>query len=149
MPTGIQIGLYLLSTAVLLYVSWTDLQTRRIPNNVIVPAMLVALVARFWTGTQNDALLGAVIGPLPLVISRFITGASQVGMGDIKLAVFIGLVLGYPLVLYGVTTSLILSLLVGAVGIFQGKYTVRSKLPFGPFLAVGALAMMVVALLPI
>lgn len=148
MPTAVLIGLYLIYTAVLCYVSWTDIQTRRIPNKVIGPAILVALGATLWAGNWNDALLGAVLGPLPLVISRWISGASQVGMGDIKLALFIGLILGHPLVLYGITTSLVLSLLVGAVGIVRGKYTMRSKLPFGPFLAVGALAMMVVALLP-
>jgi leader peptidase (prepilin peptidase)/N-methyltransferase len=148
MSTAILIGFYLIYTAVLCYVSWTDIQTRRIPNNVIIPAIAVALFATLLTGNANDALFGAVIGPLPLVISRWISGAGQVGMGDIKLAFFIGLILGYPLVLYGVTTSLVLSLLVGAIGIVQGKYTLRSKLPFGPFLAVGALAMMVVALLP-
>ena len=148
MPTAAKICLYLVYTAVLLYVSWTDIQTRRIPNNVIGPAILVALGAMLWMGNWHDTLLGAVIGPLPLVISRWISGASQVGMGDIKMAIFIGLILGYPLVLYGITTSLVLSLLVGALGIVRGKYTMRSKLPFGPFLAVGALAMMIVAFLP-
>lgn len=149
MPTVVLIGLYIIYTAVLCYVSWTDIQSRRIPNNVIGPAILIALGAMIWSGNWRDALLGAVIGPLPLVISRWISGANQVGMGDIKLAIFIGLILGYPLVLYGVTTSLVLSLLVGAIGMAQGKYTIRSKLPFGPFLAVGAFAMMIVALLPL
>lgn len=149
MPSPIIIGLYALATAVLLYVSWTDIQTRRIPNAVILPAILVALGVALFTGNAGAALAGAVIGPLPLIISRFISGATQVGMGDIKLAIFIGLVLGYPLVLYGVIASLVLSLIFGGIGMARGRYTLRSKLPFGPFLAAGALAMMVVALLPI
>lgn len=149
MPTPILIGLYALYTAVLLYVSWTDIQTRRIPNKVIGPAILVALGAMIWSGSWSEALLGAIIGPLPLIISRMISGAGNVGMGDIKLAIFIGLILGYPYVLYGVMASLVLSLIVGGIGMARGTYTLRSKLPFGPFLAVGALAMMAVTLLPV
>ncbi len=45
MPTIIELGLYAIYTAILLYVSWTDIQTRRIPNVVIGPAIGIALLA--------------------------------------------------------------------------------------------------------
>jgi prepilin signal peptidase PulO-like enzyme (type II secretory pathway) len=140
MERPIAVGLiYLAYVAVLLYVSWTDLRTRRIPNRVIAPAIVAALLAMPWTIGATSALLGAIIAPLPLIAGRLISGPSQVGMGDIKLAIFIGLILGYPFALWGVIISLILSLAAGGVGMARGYYTLRSKLPFGPFLAAGAL----------
>jgi prepilin signal peptidase PulO-like enzyme (type II secretory pathway) len=142
MQTPLLVVLYVAYTGVLLYVSWTDIRTRLIPNKVIVPAIGVALVAMSWTLGVRSALLGAVLCPLPLIIGRMFSGANQVGMGDIKLAVFIGLILGYPLALWSVLIGLVLSLVVGLSGVVRGRYTLRSKLPFGPFLAAGALPLL-------
>lgn len=139
--------LYGLYMAVLLYVSWTDLRTRRIPNVVIAPAVVIALLALPWTVGVSVGLLGALICPLPLIVARLVTGASQVGMGDIKLAFFIGLILGAPVALWSVLLSLVLSLLVGGIGMLRGRYTLRSKLPFGPFLAAGTLPLLLLSLM--
>lgn len=146
MPFGLMVVLYSFYVAVLLYVSWTDLRTRRIPNVVIGPALLVALAAMPWTIGIVPGLLGAIIAPLPLIVARIVSGARQVGMGDIKLAIVIGTILGAPVALWGVLLSLILALIVGGIGIVRGRYTLRSKLPFGPFLAVGALSFLVLNL---
>lgn len=139
------VALYILYAGVLLYVSWTDIRTRLIPNTVIVPAILIALATMSWTLGVRSALVGAVLCPLPLVIARMVAGAQQVGMGDIKLALFIGLILGYPLALWGVVIGLVLSLVVGLGGVMRGRMTLRSKLPFGPFLAAAALPLLVFA----
>lgn len=57
------------------------------------------------------------------------------GMGDVKLAVFMGLVLGWPNIL----TALFLAFLIGAfvsiILIIFKKKTLKSQIPFGPFLA--------------
>jgi len=142
MPQPIMIALYLGYAVVLGYVSWTDIRTRRIPNVVVGPAAVVALLATPWTVGVLPAILGAVVAPLPLIVGRYVSGAHQVGMGDIKLAIFIGLILGAPLALWGVLLSLILSLIVGGIGVLRGIYTRRSKLPFGPFLAAGTLPLL-------
>jgi prepilin signal peptidase PulO-like enzyme (type II secretory pathway) len=101
---------------------------------------------RSWTVGVSIGLLGALICPLPLIVARLVSGASQVGMGDIKLAFFIGLILGAPVALWSVLLSLVLSLLVGGIGMLQGRYTLRSKLPFGPFLAAGTLPLLLLSL---
>lgn len=138
------IVLYLFYTTVLAYVSWTDIRTRRIPNVVIGPAALVALIAMHWTLGERSALLGAVLAPAPLIVARMLMGGSQVGIGDIKLAIFIGLILGFPLALWSIVLALVLSLVVGFGGMLRGAYTLRSKLPFGPFLAIGAVPLLLV-----
>jgi leader peptidase (prepilin peptidase)/N-methyltransferase len=146
MPALIELGLYAIYTAILLYVSWTDLRTRRIPNAVIGPAILLALLAMPWTIGVRSALVGGMLGPLPLIVARLVSGPGKMGMGDIKMAVFVGLILGADFALLGVALGLILSLLVALVGIARGRWTLQSKLPFGPFLAAGALPLLLLVL---
>jgi prepilin signal peptidase PulO-like enzyme (type II secretory pathway) len=135
------IALALAHTAILLYIAWTDLRTRRIPNVVIGPALLAALLALPWTVGVWPGLLGALFAALPLVIARRLAGARRVGMGDVKLALFIGLTLGHPLALASVVLALSLALAAGLVGMARGAWTWRTQLPFGPFLAAGALTL--------
>lgn len=146
MPSLLEFVLYAIYAGVLLYVSWTDIRTRRIPNVVIGPAILLALLAMHWTIGITSALLGAIIGPLPLIVARLIAGASKMGMGDIKMAIFVGLILGSEFALVGVVIGLVLSLVVGMIGILRGKWTLQSKLPFGPFLAAGTLPLLALLL---
>ena len=109
MPSVLQFVVYAIYAGVLLYVSWTDLRTRRIPNVVIGPAILLALLAMYWTIGVTSALLGGIIAPLPLIIARLLAGASKMGMGDIKMAIFVGLILGVDFALIGVVIGLVLS----------------------------------------
>ena len=147
MPSVLQFVLYAIYAGVLLYVSSTDLRTRRIPNVVIGPAILLALLTMYWTIGVTSALLGGIIAPLPLIVARLIAGASKMGMGDIKMAIFVGLILGSDFALIGVVIGLVLSLIVTMIGILRGKWTLQSKLPFGPFLAAGTLPLLALLLL--
>lgn len=146
MPLILQLVLYAIYAGILLYVSWTDIRTRRIPNVVIGPAILLALLAMHWTIGIPSALLGGMIAPLPLIVARLIAGAGKMGMGDIKMAIFVGLILGSDFALVGVVIGLVLSLIVGLIGIVRGTWTLQSKLPFGPFLAAGTLPLLLLLL---
>lgn len=140
---GLTIGLYAIYSGVLLIVAWTDLRTRRVPNWVIGPAMLLAAGAAPWTVGVPAALLGALTTGAPLIFARWLGGAHYMGMGDIKLATWLGLALGWPLALWGLMLGLGLTCLAGLAGIVLQRFTRRSKLPFGPFLAVGCLPLIV------
>jgi leader peptidase (prepilin peptidase) / N-methyltransferase len=146
MLSVLELVVYAIYAAILLYVSWTDIRTRRIPNVVIGPAILLALLAMPWTIGVNSALLGGIIAPLPLIVARIIAGPGKMGMGDIKMAIFVGLILGADFALVGVVIGLMLSLVVGLIGIARGKWTLQSKLPFGPFLAAGTLPLLALLL---
>lgn len=121
-----------------------DLRTRRIPNLLTYPLLVLSLVAR-------PESLGLV--PLGHVVVAVVTFAcfacfalrGWMGMGDAKLAAVIGLA-SAPLV---AVTALWLAFLVGgAVGLAllaARRVGRRSAIPFGPYLA---LAGMVAALAP-
>ena len=143
---------FLLFAWVLIVVSIIDIQTRKIPNRLIyplTPALLVLMVgAAFLSGEPAwavQAVLGGVGGFLALLVLALISPKGM-GMGDVKLAGFIGIALGY--INYGhVVLGLFAGFVVGAVGGVllialkaRGDGPLRKqKIPFGPYLAAGAL----------
>jgi leader peptidase (prepilin peptidase)/N-methyltransferase len=131
--------------AVLLAVSFIDLQHRIIPNRIVYPsaiAALVAVVALDLTGHGLDwvhGLIGlAAYGGGLLVIA--LISPRGMGMGDVKLGGFIGLVLG-SVALSRVAVAAGAGILLGGVGaivlLAMGKGR-KTAVPFGPYLAAGA-----------
>lgn len=136
--------LCLVYVGVLLYISWTDLRTYRIPNKVIGPAIVVALLAMPWTIGVANALLGALVAALPLIVARVIAGATKMGMGDVKLAIFVGLILGSDFAIVSLLIGLVLALVFGVIGVTRGTRSWHTKQPFGPFFTAGTLPLLLV-----
>jgi len=122
-----------------------DVDERRIPNRVVLPAaalVLVAQIALFPDRTVEwiaAAIAGALVLLLPLLV--YPTG---VGMGDVKLMLLLGVALGS-----GVATALVVgSLAAAAYGglllLRDGSEARRTAFPLGPFLAFGALVALLV-----
>lgn len=135
-------------SSVLLAVSLIDLERHIIPNAIVYPSLVVfgvAVALGAALGMGLDLLSGAIGllaygGGLLLIVLVYPKG---MGMGDVKLAGLIGLVLG-ALGLEFVLIAWFLAILVGGiVGI--GTMLIsggdgKTAIPFGPSLAVGAVA---------
>jgi leader peptidase (prepilin peptidase) / N-methyltransferase len=131
--------------AVLLALSLIDLEHRILPNRIVYPCLIafpVYLVVASIAGAPVelvDALVGflAYGGGLLLVA---IVSPKGMGMGDVKLAGLIGVVVG-ALDLPSVAVAAGLAILLGGIGavaaLAMGKGR-KSAVPFGPFLAAGA-----------
>lgn len=131
---------------VLLSLSIIDLRTKRLPNAIVYPALVAFpcyLVVAGLAGADVD-LLDALIGFLAyggglLVIA--LVAPKGMGMGDVKLAALIGVVLG-SLGLEFVAVAAGAGILLGGVGAIAaliGGASRKQGIPFGPFLAGGAL----------
>ena len=130
---------------VLVALAVIDARTKKLPNRIVYPSLIAAAtflaVARLG-GVRVD-LLDAAIGFLAygsgLLIVALISPRGM-GMGDVKLAALIGLVLG-ALGLKYVVVAAGLGILLGGVGaivaLLRGAGR-KQALPFGPFLAAGA-----------
>jgi leader peptidase (prepilin peptidase) / N-methyltransferase len=126
--------------ATLVVLSAIDLARRIIPNAVVVPAGIVVLLgdiaaephrAKEWTIAAVATLAGA------FVISVATRGG--VGMGDVKLAFLLGAGLGQN-VLGGLVLSMLATFVVAvAILVRRGLGARKDTIPFGPFLALGAL----------
>lgn len=84
-------------------------------------------------------LLGALIGFLFFACVYFLTRGRAMGLGDVKLALALGLVLGWPDIGLAVMLAFILGGLAGTFLLCCRKTTMKGRLPFGPFLVAGSL----------
>lgn len=116
-----------------------DLEERRIPNRVVLPAIALALGAQIASDPSRTLeLVGFALGAglffyLPMLVSR-----GGMGMGDVKLAVFLGAALA-ELVLLAIAVAVFAAFFAAvAILLRDGAGARKSAIPFGPFLAVGA-----------
>jgi leader peptidase (prepilin peptidase)/N-methyltransferase len=134
---------------VLVQVIFFDFEHRLILDRVIFPAMVVALVVSlfgqpWWAGIAAGLGAGLLFLLLALAGSA-IFKAEALGFGDVKLAAFMGLLLG-PLptiqaLFYGVFMAGVVS-----VGMIIWRRSMKGTLAYGPYLAAGAV--IVLYLLP-
>jgi leader peptidase (prepilin peptidase)/N-methyltransferase len=128
--------LLLLYLSLLIVLSLIDLEHHLIPNQIVFPALLIAALAspltptaslsRLWLG---GALSFAVLWLIAILLPR------GMGMGDVKLTAFIGLIVGFPTVIPMLLLSFILGGVVGAFLLLTGIKGRSDPVPFGPFLA--------------
>jgi leader peptidase (prepilin peptidase) / N-methyltransferase len=136
-----QMVLGLVLVTFLVPIAVIDLDVKRIPNALTGPAavLAVALGALLDPGHLPEQLIAGLAAGffffLPALIHR-----KGMGMGDVKLVAVLGLYLGRA-VAPAIFIALILGVVVGAgivaaKGVSDGR---RTKVPFGPFLAIGGL----------
>jgi leader peptidase (prepilin peptidase)/N-methyltransferase len=123
--------------AVLVVVSATDLAHRIIPNRVVVPAAAVVLVAQTLLHPSPEWALGA-LGAAGFLLVAAIAYPGGMGMGDVKLALLMGAMLGRT-----VAVALMLGMLLALVPsvallVRHGSEARKMGIPFGPFLALGS-----------
>lgn len=132
--------------SVLALVTTTDLEHRLIPNRFMLPAILLALVAGFYVDwmTWKAALLGGATGLVFFGVAYGMAtvvypGRVGLGMGDVTLATFIGLAVGFPSALVAVILGVLMGGLVSVLLLLTRRVRLDSALPYGPYLVVGGL----------
>lgn len=144
LPALLVMGVYVVAL-VLLFA--TDLDQKLLPDVITLPLVLLALVA-FVTGwgpyvnTPEDlawATAAALIVPIGLFLLAIPFGAGAIGEGDLKLLVSVGLLAGAVNLFYGLVAGALLAGVIVAILVFIRRLTLKSFVPYGPFLIVGAL----------
>jgi prepilin signal peptidase PulO-like enzyme (type II secretory pathway) len=97
----------------------------------------IALLMAILGGHIGPPLLSAAGASLFLLFLNLVTKGRGMGMGDVKLAVFMGLFLGWPKILVAMYVAFIAGALVGIIMIILKKLKRKSLIPFGPFLILG------------
>lgn len=127
----------------------TDLKYEILPDVWIGVACIAAITRLiFLTGISGDLLpyLLSAVGAMVFFWSIWaITHGKGMGFGDVKLAFFIGLLLGYPLTLIGLFGAFLTGAIVGVILIIAAKKRMKSHVPFGPFLLASTLVVFLFA----
>ena len=124
----------------------TDLDQRLLPNELTLPAIPIALVldiAGLNPLVSLDqlplAIVFAIVVPGILFLVSIPFGAGAIGQGDLKLLVSVGLLAGPYRLFVGVIYGALLAGVVIVVLLVARRITLKTFIPFGPFLIIGAL----------
>jgi leader peptidase (prepilin peptidase)/N-methyltransferase len=127
------------TSAVLVALAAIDIEQRILPNRILLPAIAVILVLQlaFFPDSALEWLLAgpaaAAFLALPLLVRR-----DAMGLGDVKLAVLLGVATGWAV--FGAIVLGCLAMVPAALWLLRRDGSIRNAtLPFGPFLALGTL----------
>jgi len=122
---------------VLVALSAIDIEHRIVPNRIVLPAAAICLVGQTALQPSPEWLLAA-LGASGFLLAAALAYPRGMGMGDVKLALLLGAMLGRS-----VTVALMIALLTALVpaavlGLRHGSGARKIAIPFAPFLALGA-----------
>ena len=136
-------AVYLLLMALMIVLTATDLEQRRLPHIVLDPLIVAAaLFVPFNPAVEPiAALIGAglavaFLGVLALVIR------GGLAAGDLYLVTPMGLMLGWPAIFSALFLAAFLAAATGLVLMVARRAGLRSYIPFGPFLVAGTVAVL-------
>jgi leader peptidase (prepilin peptidase)/N-methyltransferase len=140
--------------AAFLVITFIDLDHRIIPDVITLPGIIIGLAASFvalvvkvnppgWI-SPAESFIGILAGGGSLFLVawgyQLITKREGMGGGDIKLLAMIGAFIGWKGVLFTIFIASLTGTLAGMALIFRRGGDMKLAVPFGPFLAVGAIA---------
>jgi leader peptidase (prepilin peptidase) / N-methyltransferase len=141
---------------VLVQVIFFDFEHHLILDRVMFPAMVLALLVSlsslidnsrlglwqqvWWAGIATGVGVGVLFLLLALAGSA-IFKSEALGFGDVKLALFMGLLLGWPYTITALFYGVLLAA-IGAVAYIVMHRSLKGTIAYGPYLAAGALLML-------
>jgi leader peptidase (prepilin peptidase)/N-methyltransferase len=139
-------AVYFVFIAVLLVITFIDIDHQIIPDRLSLPGIPLFFLLGFLVPfiTWQDALIGILAGGGLLygvaLGYQLLTGRDGMGGGDIKLLAMIGAMIGWQGILFTIFCASLSGTLVGLALALPSGRSMKSRLPFGPFLAAGAIA---------
>jgi leader peptidase (prepilin peptidase)/N-methyltransferase len=137
------VALFIIS--ILVVIVQTDFRAMIIPNRIIAFGVAIGVVFRIfvhdlpiWNYLLSFLVGGAIIYVIGIV-SSYVLKKEAMGGGDVKLFAFVGLMLGFKLLLLSIFLASLSGLLFGTILLLTRKTKPGSYIPFGPYIALGSL----------
>jgi leader peptidase (prepilin peptidase)/N-methyltransferase len=143
----VHLGVVFPYVAVLVVLFAIDLDQRLLPNVLTYPLVVYALAvfaagaSPFLPGVEDLAwaAAAAIVVPVALFLLAIPFGDGAIGEGDLKLLVSVGLLAGAVNLIYGLIAGALAAGIVVAILVFIRRLSMRSFVPYGPFLIAGTL----------
>ena len=126
---------------VLLLIAVIDLEHQLVPNILVASGLAMSLLSSALTAQPGlrSAVIGSVVAAaLFLAIAAF--GRGALGAGDVKLAVLIGTVNGFPQVLQALVMGILLGGMAAGVLLLTRLRGPKQYIPYAPYLVAGCLS---------
>ena len=129
---------YVASSIIVIFVY--DVKHYLIPDAVLFPATIIVFLYRLvfnFNGLIFNYALAVLIASGFFLAIYLVSKGRWMGFGDVKLAILLGLILGFPDILAGLFLAFLFGAIIGLGAIFFKKKGLKSEIPFGPFLIIG------------
>jgi len=129
----------------LIVITFIDIDHQIIPDIISLPGIPIFFIASFALPgiTYKDSLIGILVGGGSLYVIAWIyyllTRKEGMGGGDIKLLAMIGAFIGWKGVLFTIFVSSLVGTVIGIIVMLCTRKNMKLAVPFGPFLAIGAI----------
>lgn len=143
-PTLPFLALFLFTSSMVV-ITFIDLDHQIIPDSISLPGIVIGFIFSFflpWNSWLNS-LLGILLGGGSLLLVAWgyekLTGKEGMGGGDIKLLAMMGAFFGWRSVLFIIFAASLVGSVIGVTAMVIKKSDGKLAIPFGPFLAFGAM----------
>jgi prepilin signal peptidase PulO-like enzyme (type II secretory pathway) len=127
-------ALILASVLILIFV--IDLEHQIIPDELVFFGLVIFIIFNFQNNLYTNLLAG-LLSAITLLFLNLITKGKGMGLGDVKLAILLGAIVGIDLFLIWLFLSFLSGAIMGIILIIFQKAKIKSKIAFGPFLVIG------------
>jgi len=126
---------FLVVTCLLILIFVVDLKHYTVPDRLVIPGVFLAFLASYLILDFSliNLGLGVLVSGGFFLILFLISKGKAIGMGDLKLGILAGLILGFPEVILALFFAFIFGGLVGGILILSKKKKGRDLIPFAPF----------------
>jgi prepilin signal peptidase PulO-like enzyme (type II secretory pathway) len=147
---GVELALLLIAVSILLALTITDLRFWVLPDSLVgaLAAIGVAKAVLLGVPTVSTALAGGALGLGLLGGLVLATRGRAMGWGDVKLAGAMGVLLGVSPMLFALLLAFVAGGAFGAILILLRRATLKSHVPFGPFLAGATVLLLLIPAIP-
>jgi leader peptidase (prepilin peptidase)/N-methyltransferase len=139
-PAVVWIGSTLLVVCCAIVILVADTRWQLIPDGAVVGLILAALVRLPYVSQSTQFWMSGVIAALVFYVLWNITRGRGMGFGDVKLAGALGLLLGHPRTIIALYVAFLTGAIYGVILMMGRRAKMKSKIAFGPFMILGALA---------
>lgn len=130
--------IFILSSFIVIFFS--DLKYGIIPDKIVYSSTVISFLYLILNTKHLilSSLLSGFGAFIFFLVLYLITREKGMGLGDVKLSFLLGLVLGFPKVIIAFYLAFLTGAVIGFILIIWGKKKLKSAIPFGPFLILGA-----------
>jgi len=133
----LQLTFLLVVSALLIVIFVYDLKHLLIPDTMVFSAIILSALWLLFKGDIINGLIAGLGAAFFFLLLFLVSRGTWMGFGDVKLALFMGLFLGWPNILVALFAAFLSGAVVGVFLVLAQKKGMRSEVPFGPFLIGG------------
>jgi len=128
-------------------ISFIDFAFQVIPDVISLPGIFLGIIYIIIKGDFITGLVGLLFGGGLILFIRVIGGKvykkEVMGLGDVYLTAMIGVFVGFPYIIPAIFIAALVGAVLGIIFIISTHQSRESPIPFGPFLAIGGIVVII------